>query len=126
MYYVTPRFPQKLSVIVVLVFPLSASNISFDQMTSVHAEELLRIVSLIKKVVSFASQGEREWVGITEWRWECLSFLSHMKLDFEGSQAAERFIVNRGIDSVLDESKGLFVHSVNIAHISSFTICYSF
>lgn len=60
MYYVTPRFPQKLSVIVVLVFPLSASNISFDQMTSVHAEELLRIVSLIKKVVSFASQGERE------------------------------------------------------------------
>lgn len=31
-----------------------------------------------------------------------------MKLDFEGSQAAERFIVNRGIDSVLDEKKRIY------------------
>ncbi|KAL1431566.1 hypothetical protein MTO96_014082 [Rhipicephalus appendiculatus] len=49
------------------------------KMTSLQIEDLLRITALIKKT-----------------------------LDFEESQATERFVVNRGIDSTLDEKKRVY------------------
>ncbi|KAH7935288.1 hypothetical protein HPB52_005713 [Rhipicephalus sanguineus] len=76
----------KTFVNVVSIIGICHSSLSSDssidilvKMTSLRIEDLLRITALIKKT-----------------------------LDFEESQAAERFVVNRGIDSTLDEKKRVY------------------
>lgn len=76
----------KTFVNVVAIIGICHSSLSSEgsidilvKMTSLQIEDLLRITALIKKT-----------------------------LDFAESQAAERFVVNRGIDSTLDEKKRVY------------------